>query len=273
MRWAGIDVGSLTAQAVLIEDGKTPMLNTVGIRVISKSIRVKPNPLESAQAVMGSLLQENGLDWDDITYCVSTGYGRDKVQEEGMARENVSEISCHGTGAYSLSPLVRTIIDIGGQDAKVIRVDENGVLVNFIMNDKCAAGTGRFLEVMSRTLGVTFEELGFMALKARGRVELSSRCSIFAETEVLHFLQRGADKEDLAAGICKSMADRVMALVRRVGVEKEVMITGGVAKNVAVKTELEKMLNLRMITPRLDPQLIGAYGAAVFAKRAGGGTK
>jgi predicted CoA-substrate-specific enzyme activase len=139
------------------------------------------------------------------------------------------------------------------------------------MNDKCAAGTGRFLEVMSRTLGVGFEELGPLAFKARGRIELSARCSIFAETEVLHYLQKGSEKSDLASGVTKSMADRVMALARRVGVEKEVMMTGGVAKNVAVRSELEKMLGLRMLFPSIDPQLIGAYGAAVLARRARSG--
>jgi predicted CoA-substrate-specific enzyme activase len=267
--FAGIDVGSLTAQAVLIEDGHTPMLKAIGVRLLSHSIRVRPNPLESARTVMGELLDEHGLGWDDITYCISTGYGRDSVQAEGLADANVSEISCHGTGAHALAPRVRTIIDIGGQDAKVIRVSEAGDLLNFVMNDKCAAGTGRFLEVMSRTLRVGFEDLGPLAFRARSRIELSSRCSIFAETEVLHYLQRGAEKSDVAAGVTKSMADRLMALARRVGVEKEVMMTGGVAKNVAVRSELEKMLGLRMLSPSIDPQLVGAYGAAVLARRNG----
>ena len=269
MPFAGIDVGSLTAQAVLIQDGRTPLLKTIGVSLLSRSIRVRPNPLDSARAVMGELLQENGLSWGDITYCISTGYGRESVQGEGLAQQNVSEISCHGVGAFSLAPRVRTVIDIGGQDAKVIRLDEKGDLVNFVMNDKCAAGTGRFLEVMSRTLGISFEDLGPLAHSGHGRVELSSRCSIFAETEVLHYLQRGSERADLAAGICRSMADRVMALVRRVGVEKEVMMTGGVAKNVAVRSELERMLNARMLSANMDPQLIGAYGAAVLAQREG----
>lgn len=261
MLFAGIDIGSLTAQAVLLEDGKV---------ILSKSISVKPNPVESARAVMGGLLEENNLSWGDIGYCVSTGYGREKIQDEGMAQQNVSEISCHGLGAFSLVPQVRTVIDIGGQDAKVIRVDAGGELVDFVMNDKCAAGTGRFLEVMCRTLGVTLEELGPMSQRAKDHIHMSSRCSIYAETEVLHYLQRGVDKASLAAGINRSMAHRVIALVRRVGIEKEVLMSGGVAKNVAVRAELEKMMNMKMVTPRLDPQLIGAYGAAVMAGRAGG---
>lgn len=271
MPFAGIDVGSLTAQAVLIDDGGgSSLLKTLGVRSLSKSIRVKPNPLDSARTVMGELLEENGLSWNDITYCVSTGYGRDRVQDEGLAQMNVSEISCHGIGAFSAEPRVRTIVDIGGQDAKVIQVDEKGDLENFVMNDKCAAGTGRFLEVMSRTLGISFEDLGPLALKARGRVALSARCSIFAETEVLHFLQKGYDKADLASGVCKSMADRVMALLRRVGAEPEVMMTGGVAKNIAVRSELERMLHIRMLASNIDPQIMGAYGAAVLARRSGG---
>ncbi len=261
MYFGGIDVGSLTAQAVLVEDGTI---------FAYKSIPVRPNPLESAGAAFGNLLEEKGLKQEDIEYVVSTGYGREKVQEAKVAQENISEISCHGMGAFTLVPQVRTIIDIGGQDAKIIRVDESGELVDFVMNDKCAAGTGRFLEVMSRTLGISLEELGPISLRARERLELSSRCSIYAETEVLHYIQRGMDKANIAAGVNRSMADRVMALVRRVGLEKEVLMSGGVAKNVAVRAELEKKMNTRMVEPRIDPQIIGAFGAAILARRAGG---
>ncbi len=261
MYFGGIDVGSPTAQAVLVEDGTI---------FAYKSIPVRPNPLESAGAAFGNLLEEKGLKQEDIEYVVSTGYGREKVQEAKVAQENISEISCHGMGAFTLVPQVRTIIDIGGQDAKIIRVDESGKLVDFVMNDKCAAGTGRFLEVMSRTLGISLEELGPISLRARDRLELSSRCSIYAETEVLHYIQRGMDKANIAAGVNRSMADRVMALVRRVGLEKEVLMSGGVAKNVAVRAELEKKMNTRMVEPRIDPQIIGAFGAAILARRAGG---
>ncbi len=269
MLYGGIDIGSLTAQAVLL-DGSDSNPSIRGLSpLLAKSIPVKPNPVDSARSVMEEILHENGLDWSDLDYCVSTGYGREKIVDEGMANENVSEISCHAIGAFTLDQGVRTVIDIGGQDAKVIRIDERGKLINFVMNDKCAAGTGRFLEVMSRTLGVSLEDLGEIALKARTRVDLSARCSIFAETEVLHFLQRGLDRSALAAGICRSMAERVMALVRRVGIESDVMMTGGVAKNPAVKRELERMIGTRMIEPKIDPQLVGAYGAAVLAMKTG----
>ena len=263
--FAGIDVGSLTAQAVLLSDADSGRGSAT--EPFFRSIRVRTNPLESARAVMGELLDELGIGWNDISYCVSTGYGRDMLQDEGIAQRNVSEISCHGLGAFSATGNVRTIIDIGGQDAKVIRVDNKGEMIDFVMNDKCAAGTGRFLEVMSRTIGITYEELGPLAQTARGRVELSSRCSIFTETEVLPYEQRGVETDEIAAGICRSMAERVMTLVRRVGVEQPVMMTGGVAKNIAVKSDMERMLNTRMLISQVDPQIMGALGAAAFAKR------
>jgi predicted CoA-substrate-specific enzyme activase len=261
MRFGGIDVGSLTAQAVIMEDGKI-----AGFR----SIRVKPNPVDSAETVMGELLSELGLRQGDIDFTVSTGYGREQVQSRGLAQANVSEISCHGVGALWLLPGVRTIIDIGGQDAKVIRMEPTGELKDFVMNDKCAAGTGRFLEVMCRTLGITLDELGTLSLKSRHPVDLSSRCSIFCETEVLHYMQRGVDKADIAASVNRAMAERVAALARRVGVEPEVTMSGGVAKNAAVKAELERILGVRMVPCPVDPQIVGALGAAILARRMGG---
>ncbi len=260
MLFAGIDIGSLTAEAVVVEDSKI---------TAAESMSVLPNPVDSAKEVMGRLLEKNGLKLENIRYTVSTGYGRERIQSEGMAQENISEISCHGFGAYTLEPDVRTVIDIGGQDAKVIKVNKAGKLENFVMNDKCAAGTGQFLEVMSKTLGVGLEELGPMSRGSRKPTEMSNRCAIYVETEVIHFLQRGVSKVDIAAGVNRAMAERVLALARRVKPEKEVMITGGVAKNVAVKDELEKMLKVRLVKSRIDPQLIGAYGAALFAQREG----
>lgn len=260
MFYGGIDIGSLTAQAVVLEDNSIYCWH---------SIRVKPNPVDSALAVMQLALQDKDLTWDDLKSCVSTGYGREQIQEKGLAQNNMSEISCHGKGAWWIAPRVRTVIDIGGQDAKVIRIDGDGELVNFVMNDKCAAGTGRFLDVMSRTLGVTVEELGPLSFKARQVIQMSSRCSIFCETEVHHYLQRGASLPELAAGINSTMAGRVMALVRRVGIEKEVTMTGGVAKNPAVFRELEKAMGVKMLTYKFDAQIVGALGAALFARRMG----
>ena len=156
---------------------------------------------------------------------------------------------------------------IGGQDSKVIRINAQGELEDFVMNDKCAAGTGHFLEVMSRVLEVSLDELGKISRKSKKPVEISNRCTIYAETEVLHFLQQGVAKPDLAMGVNRAMAERVLTLARRVGVEREVMISGGVAKNLAVRRELERALGIKIIYPKLDPQLIGAYGAALFASK------
>ena len=261
MLYGGIDIGSLTAEAVIVRQGKM---------IAGEQIGVLPNPVDSAREVMGKLLRKNRLDWSNLSFVISTGYGREKVQAEGLAKENVSEISCHGFGAFCLMPEVRTIIDIGGQDAKAIKLTASGELDNFVMNDKCAAGTGHFLELMSRALGVQLSELGPLALRSRKAVVMSARCSIFVETEVIHYLQRGTDRADVAAGVNRSMAERVAALARRVKVEPHVMLTGGVAKNAAVRSELEKMLRVRLLDPPIDPQLIGAYGAARLAERQGG---
>ncbi|MCS7144202.1 MAG: acyl-CoA dehydratase activase [Archaeoglobaceae archaeon] len=259
--FAGTDVGSLTAQAVVLQDHEV---------LGWKNMRVLPNPVETAKKVMGELIDELNLKKDEIII-FSTGYGREKLVEVGFAKEHVSEISCHAKGAFWLNPAVRTVIDIGGQDAKVIRIDETGKLINFVMNDKCAAGTGRFLEIQAKALGLRLEELGDATFIAKNPVEITARCSIFAETEVLHFLQRGFSKEDIAAGVNKSMAQRIYYLARRVGVEKEVALTGGVAKNRGVKRELEKILNIKFLDLGMDPQIIGALGAAIFAKEKFGG--
>lgn len=259
--YAGIDIGSLTAKLVVV--------NQKGKIIARELMAVLPNPLDSAQELIRRISERNKIKWQEIKYVVSTGYGREKIQEQGWAQENISEISCHGFGAFHLNPKVRTIIDIGGQDSKAIKINKNGELENFVMNDKCAAGTGHFLEVMARVLEVELGELGTISKKSRRPVEISSRCTIYAETEVIHSLQQGTPKVDIAAGINQAMAERVLTLVRRVGAEKEIMITGGVAKNQAVKRELEKALGSKIIYPRIDPQLIGAYGAALFALRQG----
>lgn len=259
--FGGIDIGSLTAQAVIVNNGKI---------IGAESISVRTNPVESASVVIEALLKRLNIRPSELRFCVSTGYGREQVQKEGLSQDNVSEISCHGKGAHWLLPSTRTVIDIGGQDAKVIKMDANGDLADFVMNDKCAAGTGRFLEVMSRTLKVPLEELGPLSFKARNPVELSNRCSIYCETEVLHYIQRGSSAADIAASVNRTMAERVLSLARRVGIEKDVTMTGGVAKNVAVRQELERMMGLRLQSYAVDSQIVGALGAALIAKKAGG---
>ena len=251
---AGCDVGSLSAEAVIMRDGS----------ILSyEIIRVRPRPEQSATEVMDKALSEAGLTYKDIEYCVSTGYGRERIP---FANSNISEISCHGKGAQWLVPSARTVIDVGGQDCKVIRVDENGKLVNFVMNDKCAAGTGRFLELMAKVLRVGIEDLGPQSLNSKQRVSITNMCSIFAESEVLHFIYAEKDPADIAAGINHAMAERVQSLVKRVGLEKDICITGGVAKNVGVVNDLEEMLEVTAEKLTVDPQIVGAIGASLFAK-------
>ena len=251
---AGCDVGSLSAEAVIMSDGSI---------ISSEIIRVRPRPEQSATDVMDKALSKTGLTYKDIECCVSTGYGRERIP---FANGNVSELSCHGKGAQWLVPSVRTVIDVGGQDCKVIRVDENGKLLNFVMNDKCAAGTGRFLEFMAKVLGVGIEDLGPLALATEKPAPITNMCSIYAESEVLHYVYEGKNPAEIAAGINHAMAERVNSLVKRVGVEKDVCITGGVAKNIGVVRNLEEMLQVNAEELPVDPQIVGAIGAGLFAK-------
>jgi len=250
---AGCDVGSLSAEALVMKNGTI---------IAAEIIKVRPRPEQSAADVMGLALANAGLGYSDIDYCVATGYGRENIP---FANGNVSEISCHGRGAQWLVPSIRTVIDVGGQDCKVIRVDEEGRLQNFVMNDKCAAGTGRFLEFMAKLLRVGIEDLGPSALESEAPVSITNVCSVYAETEVLYSVYEGRATADIAAGINRAMAERVRALVKRVGVEEDVCLTGGVAKNAGVVKELEEMLRVEPRGLPIDPQLVGALGACLFA--------
>jgi predicted CoA-substrate-specific enzyme activase len=250
---AGCDVGSLTAEAVLMNNS-----SILG----SEIIRVRPKAEQSARDVMDKLLSRLGISYEDIDFCVSTGYGRETIS---FADDNVSEISCHGRGAHFLIPEIRTVIDVGGQDCKVIRVDEGGHLLDFVMNDKCAAGTGRSLEIMGESLGVDISELGPLSLDSTDPVVITNQCSIFAEMEIMHYLCEERSTTDIAAGINEAMARRVKMLVGRVGVKKEIGVTGGVSKNIGVVKYLEKMLEANFVEFPVDPQIIGALGAAIFA--------
>ncbi len=256
MIFAGCDVGSLTAKALLMDENE----NIIAYEIMN----VLPNPVRSAEEIMSRTLKKAGLKLEDITYCISTGYGREKIP---FANKNISEISCHGKGAHWVNPAIRTIIDIGGQDLKAIRVDSRGELVDFIMNDKCAAGTGRFLEGIAKTLNVELSELGPLALKGKNPISITSQCTIFTQFDVMHLIVEGADKADIAAGVAKAMAQRMHKLVRKVGIKKEVAITGGVAKNQGVVKYLQEIIKSEIYQfKEIDPQVMGALGAALFAK-------
>ena len=251
----GVDVGSLSAKAVIVEHGKV---------VVSAIIGVKPTPVQSAREVTEAVLESANLRMVDIDYCVSTGYGRAIIP---FANKSISEISCHGKGAHWSESSVRGIIDIGGQDCKAITVDESGDLVDFTMNDKCAAGTGRFLEIVARTLGVDITELGELGCEGEEPIPISNRCSVFAEYEILLLLAEGRDVGAIGAGANEAMAKRAFALTRKIKCNSAVTVTGGVAKNRGVKRNLERLLQSEVIDLPHDPQIMGALGAALFAQQ------
>ena len=251
---AGCDVGSLTAKVVIMTNGKI---------LASQVIRSKTRPEESAKEVMDMALKEAGLSMDAIECCIGTGYGRKKIP---FVDDVVSEISCHGKGAQFLLPTARTVIDVGGQDCKTMKIDGGGKLIKFIANDKCAAGTGRFLEVMAKVLGVRLEDLGALSDRARSPVALASTCTVWAQAEVVRNFNEGNSTEDIGASINEAMAQRVAILVNSIGVEKDVCMTGGVAKNIGVVKGLERLLGVKIKKLKLDPQIVGALGAAVYAK-------
>jgi len=250
---AGCDVGALSAKAVVMENG-----SILG----SEIIRVHPDAVLSATEVMDRLLGNLGLSYNDIDRSVSTGYGRDIVP---FAQSNLSEISCHGRGAAWLVPSVRTIIDGGGQDYKVLSVDEKGQLKDFRMTGKCAAGTGRALELMAESLGVDVSELGALSLRATTPVTLRQSCSVLTEIKVKHMVLEGVETADIAAGVIMCVAQYIMMLVCKFNIKKDIAITGGIAKNIGVVKHLKEMLGMEFVELPADPQMIGAIGAAVFA--------
>lgn len=261
----GCDVGSTTGKALIIRDSEV-----IGYSIIPCAVR----PEVTAEQALNLALEEAGIDsLDKLAYMVGTGYGRVRIP---FADENVSEITCHGLGAYHLNPADRTIIDIGGQDSKVIKISPKGRVVDFAMNDKCAAGTGRFFEAMARVLEISLEELSELSLRSQHPAQITSQCSVFAESEVITLLNEGAVISDIAAGINEAISSRLASLVRKVGLEEEVTVSGGCAKNEGLIRSLEKKLGVQVKSLGMDPQVIGALGAALVARhrvadREGGG--
>jgi len=250
---AGIDVGSLCTKVVLL-DGQREILSY-------KIIRSGASYQGAAESSFNEALAATDLSAKDVHYIVSTGYGRARVS---FAHHHVTEITCHARGAKFIFPQVRTVIDIGGQDSKVIYVNEDGRPTNFIMNDKCAAGTGRFLEVMAGALEVDLDEMGAMSLRAQRETKVSNMCTVFAETEVISLLAQGCDKTDIAAGIYEAIARRITGMVGQLGLKEPVVMTGGVAKSKGMVHALEKKLGTKILIPP-EPQIIGALGAAIIA--------
>ena len=253
---AGVDIGSTTSKAVVLKDGE------ILSAVIGPSTT---NPKKTAISAFDNALRDAEISKDKIDYIVGTGYGRAKVD---FADENISELSCHGRGAHFLLPTTRTVIDIGGQDTKVISINERGELLEFGMNDKCAAGTGRFLDFMGRSMNIDVTELSGLHAKATGTVVISNMCSVFIESEVINLINEGVPVPNVVRGLHQSVASRVASQAKRVGVVPDVVITGGVAKNAGVVEELEEKLKLKLkrFPDNIDPQMVGAIGAAVLAK-------
>ncbi len=258
---AGVDVGAATAKTVIMLDGEVAGQAVIptGDRIVVAAENVTRLALERAG------MWRDGFNFKDaFDYVISTGYGRHGVP---FANKAVTEIICHAQGAHFLLPSTRTIIDIGGQDSKAIGLDENGNVINFVMNDKCAAGTGRFLEVMAEVLGVTIDELGPIALNSHNPCQISSTCTIFAESEVVSLRAEGQSREDLIAGIVRAVSHRVAVMAKTVGFKSEIAFTGGVAKNLGVRKALEDEIKMEIIVPE-QPQTMGALGAALLAKAA-----
>ncbi len=255
--FAGVDVGSLTTKSVVVLNG-----TIAGYSLIPTGIHTEESGLTALQRA----LEVAKLNREDLKYIVATGYGRISAP---YANKTVTEITCHARGAHYLHPSTRTIIDMGGQDCKAIRLDKDGNVIDFAMNDKCAAGTGRFLEVMANVFKVKLDDLGPLALKAKEVVPMSSTCTVFAESETISLLARGEKPENILKGIHHAIANRVSGMFSRVGIESDVFFSGGVAKNVGMKAALEEVLKAKIVAPEYDPQLVGALGAAILAKTYG----
>jgi len=250
----GCDVGSATGKAVVMKDGAI-----ASYIIIPSTTR----PEVTARIVMDDAIKKAGLSsLDDLQYIVGTGYGRLRVP---FANENISEITCHARGAHWLCPTVRTVVDIGGQDCKVMSVSEKGKVLEFVMNDRCAAGTGRFFEAMARVLDCGLEGLSSLSLQSKNPATITSQCSVFAESEVITLVNEGIEIVDIAAGLHNSIASRLSSMVGRVGLVEDVALTGGCAKNEGLVKALEEKLRVSVRRLPEDPQIVGAIGAALAA--------
>lgn len=255
-RTIGLDIGSRAAKGLLLYDGRlycTVMTSGVSSR-------------ETAGRLIRKLLDEARIEASNVQYLVGTGYGRVAIESNDIPSQVVTEISCHAMGAHYLNPDTRTILDIGGQDSKAIKIDSaSGKVIEFVMNDKCAAGTGRFLEKVAQLLELDLDELGEYAVHSQRPSEISSQCVVFAESEVVSLRAKGASKEDIAAGIHLATARRVRNMLRRIGMDDTVVFTGGVSNNPGMRKAVSEVLGKKLGNTKLDATFAGALGAAIFA--------
>jgi predicted CoA-substrate-specific enzyme activase len=266
----GLDIGSRSAQCVILEDGQ---LLTYG------NVETGPESAKTAYAAVDAAVHRKGDVWgehrmplpdvdtdhlriEDMDCIVATGYGRVVVP---FAHDTVTEISCHGRGAHWLVPGASTVLDMGGQDCKGIRVNERGEVTDFVMNDKCAGGTGRFIEVIADALRVPLFEVGELSLKSRKHIVFSQVCAVFTRSEAIAFMRQGESKADILAGVHAAISDRALSLLRRVGIAETFVITGGIGQNVGVVMKIREKLGGIAVTVPAEPQIAGAVGAALFA--------
>lgn len=258
--FGGCDAGSTYTKCVIIdENGKI-------LAAVTKRSRINP-VLSAKDALDEAVSQVDGLNSaEELTYLIGTGYGRNKVP---FADENISEISCHAMGVHVTAPSVKAIIDIGGQDVKGIAIDTDGTVLNFAMNDKCAAGTGRFFESMARAFEMSLDEFSNLSLTAKNVIPITAQCAVFAESEVISLVGEGKPMEEIAAGIQLSVAKRCFVMAKKAGAADSVTLTGGCAKNEGLKKAIEKVLKINVVDLPTDPQLMGALGAAEYARQKG----
>lgn len=258
--FGGCDAGSTYTKCVIIdENGKIAA-------AVTKRSRINP-VLSAKDALDEAVSQVDGLNSaEELTYLIGTGYGRNKVP---FADENISEISCHAMGVHVTDPSVKAIIDIGGQDVKGIAIDTDGTVLNFAMNDKCAAGTGRFFESMARAFEMSLDEFSKLSLTAKNVIPITAQCAVFAESEVISLVGEGKPMEEIAAGIQLSVAKRCFVMAKKAGAADSVTLTDGCAKNEGLKKAIEKVLKINVVDLPTDPQLMGALGAAEYARQKG----
>ena len=259
--FGGCDVGSTYTKCVILDEN--------GKMVADVTNRSKINPVQSAEiALNDAVSQVEGLSSpSQLSYLIGTGYGRNKVPQ---ADENISEISCHAMGVHITNPAVKAIIDIGGQDVKGISIDtKDGTVKNFAMNDKCAAGTGRFYEAMANAFEMSLPEFSKLSLTAKNTIPITAQCTVFAESEVISLVGEGKPMDEIAAGIQLAVAKRCFVMAKKAGATDSITLTGGCAKNDGLKKAIEKVLKIKVVDLSTDPQLMGALGAAEYARQKG----
>lgn len=258
--FGGCDVGSTYTKCVIIDEtGKMVANTTIRSKIVAE--------VSAKDALEKTIAQVPGLkSISDLSYLVGTGYGRNKVPQ---ADENISEISCHAMGVHVTNPEVKAIIDIGGQDIKGIQIDTDGTVKSFAMNDKCAAGTGRFFEAMANAFEVSLDEFSNLSLTAKNVIPITAQCTVFAESEVITLVGEGKPRDEIAAGIQQAVAKRCFVMAKKAGAVDSITLTGGCAKNKGLKQAIEKVLRIKVIDLNVDPQLMGALGAAEYARQKG----